>query len=112
MGGRCATSSTDGQPVTPVAISIDLSDEDGLLALALRRLITDAPLRGALGAAGRAYFEAHHAIAHMTGDYLRVIEAAATTPVPEVDLPAHLRPDPSRLAKALAGSIGFDLRFQ
>ena len=42
-----------GGPVAPVAISIDITDEDGLLLRALRRLIADAPLRATLGGAAR-----------------------------------------------------------
>jgi glycosyltransferase involved in cell wall biosynthesis len=85
---------TDGRPVAPIAITVDLLDEEHLLARALRRLISDAPLRASLGAAARAYFERHHTIAQMGADYLRVIDAAAAAPPPRAELPAHLRPDP------------------
>jgi glycosyltransferase involved in cell wall biosynthesis len=98
-----------GGPVVPVAISIDITDEDRLLARALRRLITDAPLRASLGAAARTYFERHHTIPQMHDDYLRVIDAAAAAPPPRVVLPQHLRPDPLHLATSLAGKLGVDL---
>jgi glycosyltransferase involved in cell wall biosynthesis len=101
-----------GGPVVPAAISIDITDEDGLLARALRRLITDAPLRASLGAAARAYFESHHTIPQMHGDYLDVIDTAAATPPRSVHLPAHLRPDPLQHATSLAGSIGINLRLE
>ena len=101
---------TLGQRVTPVAISVDMSDEVGLLARALRRLIDDAALRARLGDAARRHFERHHTIAQMAGDYLRVIDLAAATPPPEVTLPAHLRPDCWRLASSVGGSVGVDVR--
>ena len=101
---------THGQRVTPVAISVDMSDEVGLLARALRRLIEDAALRARLGDAARRHFERHHTIAQMAGDYLRVIDLAAATPPPEVTLPAHLRPDCWRLASSVGGSVGVDVR--
>jgi glycosyltransferase involved in cell wall biosynthesis len=103
---------TDGRTVTPVAISVDLSDEHGQLARALHRLMADAPLRARLGSAARAYYERHHTILHMGDDYLRVIDAAASAPAPQVVLPAHLRPDPLQLAKSLAGGMGIDLRLE
>jgi glycosyltransferase involved in cell wall biosynthesis len=98
-----------GGPVVPIAISIDITDEDRLLARALRRLITDAPLRARLGEAARAYFEGRHTIPQMHEDYLRVIDAAAETPPPRVALPPHLRPDPLQFAMSLAGGIGVNL---
>ena len=100
-------------PVVPVAISIDIVDEDRLLARALRRLITDAPLRATLGDAARAYFERHHTIPQMRDDYLRVIDAAAATPPPRIALPSPPAARPAAVcATSLAGALGVDLRLE
>jgi hypothetical protein len=96
--------------VEPVAVTIDVLDEDRLLARALRRLITDAAFGDALGRAARRYYERHHTIARMASDYVRVAAEAASLPLPAGDLPPHLRPDPLRLARAIAAQIGVDLR--
>ena len=47
-----------GTPPEPVSISIDILDEDRLLALAVRRLAADGALREALGRAARRYLGA------------------------------------------------------
>jgi glycosyltransferase involved in cell wall biosynthesis len=103
---------TGGGTPAPVAISVDLSDEASLIGRALRRLMRDATLRASLGRAARARFEAHHTLAHMADDYLRVIDVASTASAPPAVLPPHLRPDPLRLAKALASGVGVDLRLE
>jgi glycosyltransferase involved in cell wall biosynthesis len=94
----------------PVAIRIDLLDEHRLVGRALQRLITDAALRDTLGQAARSYYERHHTIARMTDDYRRITAEAGSIPPPAADLPSHLRPDPLRLARAIAADIGVDLR--
>jgi glycosyltransferase involved in cell wall biosynthesis len=82
--------------VDPVTVAIDIVDEDHSLALAMRRLAMDETLRVSLGRAARAYWEAEHSEARMTEAYARVMTTAAAAPDPQVDLPDHLRPDPSR----------------
>jgi len=78
-------------------VSVDVVDEDHSLGLAMRRLATDAGLRAAVGRGGRRYWEAEHTVERMVDDYRRVIDRAAAREAPAVDLPAHLRPDPTAL---------------
>ena len=66
------------QVPSPVAISIDVLDEDHSLRLALRRLVADEALRDALGEAARAYWAGRHTVAHMAEDYGRAIYDLAT----------------------------------
>ena len=40
------------------------------------------------------------------------LDEAASLPLPTADLPPHLRPDPLRLARAIASEIGVDLRLE
>jgi glycosyltransferase involved in cell wall biosynthesis len=94
----------------PIAIAVDLLDEDGSLLLALRTLAGDPLLRDALGRAGHAYWEVNHAIDVMVRDYEQLIERAAASPVPTVaDLPPHFTDDHSALARAITGQFGFSL---
>ena len=93
-------------PPDPVAISIDILDEDHSLALALRRLVMDAELRDRLGRTAREYWAGRHTVGHMATDYERALRLAAERPEPEVALPAHLRPDPLAHARALTAAFG------
>jgi glycosyltransferase involved in cell wall biosynthesis len=97
-------------PPEPVAIGIDILDEDHSLALALRRVSGDAPLREALGLAARRYWERHHRLAHMADDYLAAVDRAAALPAPTVTLPAHLRPEPLAHARELIRPMGVEVR--
>jgi hypothetical protein len=90
----------------PVAVAIDLLDEDHSLRLAMRRLATDAPLRGALGAAALKYWQDHHSPGAMVEDYQRAIELAISRPDPAVTLPPHLRVEPDAHARDLLAPFG------
>jgi hypothetical protein len=74
----------------PVAVALDILDEDHSLRLALRRLGSDADLRARLSGAARRYWLANHAIALMVDDYRRLIEEARRLPSPSTTLPDHL----------------------
>ena len=83
----------------PIAVSIDLLDEDRSLAIAMRRLASDAGLRRRLGERARAWWRAHHRIDAMAEDYERVLALAAARPAPA--LPAALLPDGAERTRAL-----------
>ena len=94
-----------GDEDAPIAVSVDLPDEDHSLAVAMRRLASDAGLRRRLGERGRAWWRARHRIDHMAEDYERVLARAAARPAPA--LPAALQPDGAARARALLAP--FDL---
>ena len=80
--------------VEPVALRIDLLDEESSLALAMRRLAKDSNARAQLARAGHAYWSANHTREIAANDYRRIIRDAATRPAPVVtDLPAHFTED-------------------
>jgi glycosyltransferase involved in cell wall biosynthesis len=90
----------------PVAVAIDILDEDHSLRLALRRLATDADLRARLGRAAREFWMREHSVDAMADDYERIVREAASRPDPAVELPAHMRdPGDSRL-RALIRPFG------
>ena len=96
-----------GTPPEPVSVSIDILDENRRLALAMRRLASDAGLRGDLGRAARHYWTLHHTMTSAVDDYLRVIDRALERPVEVLrDVPAHLLPDPLERARAVAAEMG------
>jgi hypothetical protein len=93
-------------PRPPVAVSIDVVDEAHSLRLALDRLLIDEALRGALGESARAWWAAHHQLAMMADDYLRVMGRAVSAPAPRVSLPTHLTDDGSDHGRELAARLG------
>ena len=94
----------------PVAMAIDLIDEDESLRLAMRALAGEPRLRASLAHAGRAYWSAHHTLDVMTDDYQRLIATAAARPAPVVtDLPAHFADDHSQIARAITARLGISL---
>lgn len=90
----------------PVAVAIDILDEDHSLRLAMRRLAGDVDLRATLGRAGAAYWERHHSLERMAEDYRRVIACAIARPAPSPELPAHLRADGTARLAALLEPFG------
>jgi hypothetical protein len=91
---------------TPVAVSIDVLDEEHSIQVALERLAADAQLRARLGAAARAWWDAHHRLETMADHYERVLTRAAALPAPKVLLPAHLTDDGTATAHQLADVMG------
>jgi len=94
----------------PVAVSVDLLEEDGGLLAAMARLADDGSLRERLGGAGHQYFRREHQMSVMADDYVRLINTAAAMPIPAVErLPAHLTDDYGALAASIAREIGVEL---
>ena len=69
---------------SPIAVSVDVRDEEHSLMLAMRRLAADADLRDALGAAAHAWWRSHATPAHAMAAWKRLVEESA-----------RQRPDPT-----------------
>ena len=80
---------------TPIAVSIDPRDEEHSLALAIRRLSTDATLRAHLGNAARDWWRTHATLGHAAEDWGRILAEAAPLrpPARPPDWPGHLTAD-------------------
>jgi glycosyltransferase involved in cell wall biosynthesis len=101
------TWTSDGRaPGTPVAVGVDVLDEDHSLRLAMRRLARDTALRRTLGRAAQEYWRREHAPAAMLEDYRAAIALAAGSPPLAAALPPHLVADHSGLVERLLGGIG------
>jgi glycosyltransferase involved in cell wall biosynthesis len=93
--------------LAPVAIAVDLLDEERSLHLAMDRLCADPGLRADIARAGHAYWSDRHTLDAMADDYRRLIQAAAACPAPEPGgLPAHFLDDHSGLARSILGPLG------
>lgn len=91
----------------PVTIVVDLLDEDQALVDAMRRMMSDAALRGALASAGHEYWAQHHRLELMAGDYQRILELASQLPVPVVaDLPPHFVDAHAALVRRITADFG------
>lgn len=94
----------------PVAVAIDLLEEDESLRTAMTRLAADTALRGEIAAAGHAYWREHHRLELMADDYRALIDDVARRPAPHVaDLPPHFTDDYSSRARDIASKFGLDL---
>jgi hypothetical protein len=96
----------------PIAVAIDLLDEDRSLLLAMRRLAADAALRETLARAGHEYWLREHTVDAMAVDYRRVIAAAVAQPPPEPNgLPANFTEDHSEAARRIARQFGLTINW-
>jgi glycosyltransferase involved in cell wall biosynthesis len=94
----------------PVAVSVDLLDEDAALLAAMSRLADDPALRKRLATSGHDYWAREHQMTQMADDYVRLITTAPALPAPAMqNMPAHLTNDYSALAASIAGEIGVEL---
>ena len=97
----------------PIALSIDILDEDDSLALSMRRLARDPGLRRRLGERARAYWSQRHTLTVMVEDYARALTAAlaAPSPSPDVSLPKHFRETGRSHARSLLQPFGLQADF-
>jgi len=95
-----------GDVPEPVSVAIDLLDEGHSLRLAMRRLASDATLRGRLARAGHAFWQREHRFDLMVEDYRHAIERAALTSDPCPVLPAHLRPTGDERLSEILTALG------
>jgi hypothetical protein len=102
-----------GVTETPIAIAIDPRDEEHSLALALRRLATDASLRTELGGAARAWWERNGTIAHAAAAWRSLIREAASLPAPAhpAGWPPHLTADGTEGAREMLRAFGTTVDF-
>ena len=98
-------------PDAPVAGTIDLRDEEHSLALAIRRLSADAPLRARLGEAARAWWRTYASPNAAFPCWERLLrEAAALDPAPRpTDWPPHLTADGTERARAMLDEFGLSV---
>jgi glycosyltransferase involved in cell wall biosynthesis len=97
-----------------VAVSLDILDEDHSLAIAMRRLALDAPLRDSLGSAARRLWTADHTLASMAADYEHALAAAVDLAPPDPatrGLPPHLLADGTAGLRRLAAEVGAAVDF-
>jgi hypothetical protein len=95
----------------PVAISVDLLDEDTGLRRAMSMLTTNAQVRDQLSRAGRAYWAREHTVELMVEDYRQVMRDAAALAAPRVEgLPSHFTADYSSLVLGISEEMGVENR--
>jgi glycosyltransferase involved in cell wall biosynthesis len=95
----------------PVAVAVDILDEDHSLRLALRQLAEDETLRRTLGAAAQRYWQREHSPEAMREDYERLMSAAYAMPDPHPALPMHLLESGTGLLERLLKPFGLAAPF-
>jgi glycosyltransferase involved in cell wall biosynthesis len=95
----------------PVAVGIDVVDEDHSVRLAMTRLATDAALRDRLGRNARERWARLHTLERMAARYGDILERALGSSVmrgPDTrrDLPAHLVDDGGRRLRDEMAKLG------
>ena len=93
----------------PVAVAIDVCEEERLLPIAMQALARDRDLRRRVGAAARAYWTANFQMEHSAEDYERIMRAAAAHSAPRPLLPPHLENDGGIRARELLEPFGIIL---
>jgi hypothetical protein len=92
----------------PIAVTVDLRDEEHSLAVAMRRLAADAALRSELGEHARAWSRAHESAPVAVDAWQRLLhEAARIEPPPRPpDWPDHFTADGTGEARAILAQFG------
>jgi glycosyltransferase involved in cell wall biosynthesis len=92
----------------PVAVTVDPRDEEHSLMLAIRKLSTDAALRGQLGRAARAWSDAHTTPARAASAWAAILREATTlsSPPRPDDWPTHFLVDGTELARDIRAQFG------
>ena len=101
---------TNGDRPEPVAVAIDILDEDHSLRLAMRRLARDADLRDQLGRGARRHWEEAHSFEQVVRDYERAMSRAAHSAAPDGPRPRHLRPESFAQTYDLTSNFGDQTR--
>jgi glycosyltransferase involved in cell wall biosynthesis len=94
-------------PVEPVAVSVNMLDEEHSLLLAMRRLGTDARLRNNLAVRARELWSSRFTLERMAEGYRAAIDHALALPAPDRSaLPAHFRANGSAQLVRMLEAIG------
>ena len=102
---REAPADTPESPA-PIAVAVDIWDEEQELPAAMLALARDATLRRRCGDAARAWWAASARMEHSAEDYERVMAAAAARPTTRYAIPRHLNQDGGRHARRLLAPFG------
>ena len=97
----------------PIAVSIDVRDEEHSLATTIRRLSSDATLRTRLGSAAQAWWLEHATVPGAADAWQHILrEAVALDPPPHpVGWPAHLTADGTERARDILREFGVTVDF-
>jgi glycosyltransferase involved in cell wall biosynthesis len=90
----------------PIAVALDILDEEHSLGLAMSRLARDPELRATLGAAARQFWEREHSVSRMADDYDRMLRRVHQQSAHASPHAGALTPDPLRHARELVSSFG------
>ena len=100
-GAACVASRAD-----PVAVAVDIHDEERTLLIAMRALARDPDLRWRLGVAARAWWADSFRMEHAAEDYERVMTATVTRTAARPAVPPHLDNDGGRRARDILSPFG------
>ena len=102
---RHGASSGEGSSA-PIAVAVDIWNEEQELPAAMLALARDDELRRRIGDAARAWWAAGNTMQHSAKDYERVMAAAVTRPAARCAIPPHLDHDGGRRARRLLAPFG------